>query len=292
MLPSPGFVLRRYGPRCTRRRSSWLEIFSHETVDDSIHPLAVPPVRPAARALVDEARALGMALRALVEPVDLELEPVQVELEQQVALKVLRRLVGKTAATKVRMDREISEVRNPRAAVNELEAHRAGASPMAVLLDLDHEATECVWLPLRTLDLLQQRRPVARPRRGKVRLDVLVRRQLDEEVDVGRLRAAQPEPVALDDAHGAGVAAAGSRDPNATPPRISTMPISSSTVSDSPGQGADVRGVRAGHQVSLEATRRARPRRTAPVPKPTPASTSARPPSAAPVTGSPSSTAP
>src|SRR2546423_15406086 len=163
MLPSPGFVLRRYGPRCTRRRSSWLEIFSHETVDDSIHPLAVPPVRPAARALVDEARALGVALRALVEPVNLELEPVQVELEQQVALEELRRLVGKTAAAKVRMDREISEVRNPRAAVNELETHRARAGPGARPLDLDHEAAECAWLPPRTPDILQPRRAGARP---------------------------------------------------------------------------------------------------------------------------------
>ena len=98
-----------------------------------------------------------MAQRALVEPVDLELEPVQAEVEQQVALKELRRLVGKTAAAKIRMNREISEVRNPRAAVNELEAHRAGASPVGVLLDLDHEAAECVWLPLRTLDLQDAR---------------------------------------------------------------------------------------------------------------------------------------
>src|SRR2546423_4851684 len=159
MLPSPGFVLRRYGPRCTRRRSSWLEIFSHETVDDSIHPLAVPPVRPAARALVDEARALGVALRALVEPVNLELEPVQVEVEQQVALKELRRLVGKTAAAKVRMDREISEVRNPRAAVNELETHRAGAGPLPRLADPHPETAERVRLPPRTPRLLHPPRP-------------------------------------------------------------------------------------------------------------------------------------
>src|SRR5256714_9053349 len=163
MLPSPGFVLRRYGPRCTRRRSSWLEIFSHETVDDSIHPLAVPPVRPAARALVYEARTLGVALRALVEPVNLELEPVQVELEQQVALKELRRLVGKTAATKVRMDREISEVRNPRAAANQLEAPPPRAGPGAVLLDPAPETAVRVLVPLRTPDILQPRRAGARP---------------------------------------------------------------------------------------------------------------------------------
>ena len=57
-------------------------------------------------------------------------------------------------------------------------------------------------------------------------------------------------------------------------------------------RSGDVWDVGAGHQVSPEANRRARPRRTAPVPRPTPASTSASPPMAAAVTGSPSSTAP
>src|SRR5439155_17519765 len=166
-----------YGPRCTRRTSSWFEILSHEAVDDTVHPLAVPPVGEAPRALADEARALGMALRPLVEAVDLELEAVEAELQEQVALKQPGGVVGETAAAKVRMDRQISEVGDPRATVGDLEAHRASRAPLAVPLDLDHEASEFVRFGLRPLDLLQQCVPVSRPRRRKVRLDVLVGRQ-------------------------------------------------------------------------------------------------------------------
>jgi len=145
------------------------------------------------------------------------------------------------AAAEVRMDREVSEVGDPRAPVGELEAHRAGAAPLAVILYLDDETTELVGLRLGALDLLQQPVELARARAREVGLDVLVGRQLDEEVDVIRSGPAQPQSVTLDDAQGEGVAAAGSRrgirtapEPNATPPRISAMPTSSSTVKGSP----------------------------------------------------------
>src|SRR5204863_8930684 len=127
----------------------------------------------------------------------------------------------------------------PRAAVGELEAHRAGATPLTVFLDLDDEASELVRLRLGALDLLQQPVALARARAREVGLDVLMGRQLDEEVDVVRSGPAQSHSVTLDDAQG--VAGAGSRrgirtapEPNATPPRISAMPTSSSTVRGSP----------------------------------------------------------
>jgi hypothetical protein len=89
-----------------------------------------------------------VALRPLVEAVDLELEAVEAELEEQIPLKQLRRVVGEAAAAEVRMDGEVSEVGDPRAPVGELEAHRAGAAPLAVILDLDDETPELFRLRL------------------------------------------------------------------------------------------------------------------------------------------------
>ena len=76
---------------------------------------------------------------ALVEPVDLELEPVEVEVEQQMALKETGGVVGQAAAPEVGVHREAAEIRDPAAPVLKVEAHHAGAAPLAVLLDLDHE---------------------------------------------------------------------------------------------------------------------------------------------------------
>ena len=143
------------------------------------------------------------------------------------------------------MNRQVAEICDPRAAVRELEAHQPGAPPLSVVLDLDHEAAELTGLLLRPLDLFEEAAAVARTRARQVRLNVFVRHELGDEVDVLRLYAPQPEAVALDDAHGAGVAVAASRrgsrtapDPSATPPRIRIIPASSSTVTDSPRKTA------------------------------------------------------
>jgi hypothetical protein len=133
---------------------------------------------------------------------------VETELEEQVALEQLRRFVRESTPAKVRMDGEIAEVRDPRAAVGELEAQRAGAAPFTVL-DLDDEASELVRLRLGALDFSKQSVALARARAREVGLDVLVRRQLDEEADIVRVGSTESDPLALNDAHGAGVAGAG-----------------------------------------------------------------------------------
>src|SRR5262249_57578474 len=143
-------------------------------------------------------------------------------------------------AAEAGMDRQVAEVRDPGAAVRELEAERPGGPPLPVVLDLDHEAPELAGLALRPVDLLQHRGTIAWSHRGQIGLDVLVGRQLEQEVDVGRLRTPKSEAVAPN-SQGAGVAGAAARrgrrtapDPSATPPRISTIPASSSPVTASP----------------------------------------------------------
>ena len=82
------------------------------------------------------------------------------------------------------MDREPAELGDPAALVLDAEAHHAGR----LAVDLDHEAAEVLRLALRARDLLEQLLARGRTAGGQVRVDVLVRRQLDEEVDVGRRR--------------------------------------------------------------------------------------------------------
>src|SRR5439155_7418586 len=219
------------GPGYRRLLLRRLEVLADQPEDDAVDPLVVAPVRLAADALLDEAGPLGMALGALVEAVDLELEPVEAELEDQVPLEELRRPVGQPPAAKVGMHRERAQVGDPAAPVCDLEAHQA----RRLAVDLDHEAAELVGLAAGALDLGLQTFAVARPDDGQVRLDIVMRHQLEQEVDVARLG-----PAKRDLAHGDG-AATGSRrvkptapDPSATPPRISTMPASSSQVSGSP----------------------------------------------------------
>ncbi len=116
-----------------------VQIFADESEENAVHPLAVAPVRLPLDAFADEAGPLRMLDGALVEPVDLELEPVEVEVEQQMALKETSRVVGQAAAPEVGVHREAAEIRDSAAPVLKVEAHHAGAAPLAVLLDFDHE---------------------------------------------------------------------------------------------------------------------------------------------------------
>src|SRR5206468_831628 len=125
---------------------------------------------------------------------------------------------------------ERAEVRDAAAAVRDFEPHQAGGLPV----DLDHEAAELLRAGLRALDLSGEPFLVARPDDGQVLHDVVAVHQLEQKVEVAGLRAAEG-----DFAHGEG-AATGSRrgnrtapEPNATPPRISTIPASSCQVSGS-----------------------------------------------------------
>src|SRR5262249_17529210 len=207
--------------RCTARRSSRLEIFPHQPVERTVDPLAVPPVGEPPGAFVDEAGPLGVVLRPLVEAVDLELETVEAQVEKQVTLKQLRRIVGDSVPPKVRMDREIAEVRDAGTLVGELEAHPARTNPAAVPLDLDHEPSELLRLGLRAIDLREQPVAVSRPRARHIGLDVLVRHQLNEKVDVAAVGATEPDPVAGDDAHALAAARAASRRHTRNPPHPS-----------------------------------------------------------------------
>src|SRR5919201_1665400 len=115
------------------------------------------------------------------------------------------------------MDGKASEVGDPTPPVGNVEAHHAGGSPVAVDLDLDHEAAAFPWLRLRELDLLEQRLAVARPHGCEIGLDLLVRGQLEQEVDVVGARAPQAKAVAGDRlGHGA-VATAARRGRRSTP---------------------------------------------------------------------------
>ena len=95
----------------------------------------------------------------------------------------------------------------------------------------DHEPAGLERLALGTLDLLEQRLTVARPARGHERLDVLVVRKLDEEIEIVNRRPADAD---VHSGTGAGRRVqATSPEPRATPPRMSPSPTSFWGVRDS-----------------------------------------------------------
>ena len=122
---------------------------------------------------------------ALVEAVDLELQPVVAEIRDEVALQSVGGIVGDPAAAIGGMDGEPFEMGDPRAAIGELEPHRAG--PFSVVLD--HKAAEVVRLALRALDLHGDVGAILRRDGTEERFDVLVTDELVEEVHVVRVRS-------------------------------------------------------------------------------------------------------
>jgi len=174
---------------------------------------------------------LGVTNGTLVEAVALELETVEPEVAEQVALQLPRRLVGDPVAAEIRVCREAAEIRDPAAPVRQVEPHRAGPLPLAPVRGLDHEAAALERLPLRALDLLQHGFPVARPACRHERHHVRVAGEHEQAVEIVRCRPADT------DVHSG--TAAGRRvqemnpEPNATPPRMRTSPISFCAVSDS-----------------------------------------------------------
>src|SRR5512132_817611 len=160
------------------------------------------------------------------------------------ALEEARSFVGQLAPAVVRVDGEAAEVGDPVALVREVEAHRAGAAPLAVFLDLDHEAADLLRLGERALDLIAHICGFARAPDAEERLDVVVGGELSQEVDVVEGRSAEPEPVTEDDvAHGD--AGTGARrgslirpDPSAVPVRIRTSPAIADIVTVSPSSTA------------------------------------------------------
>ena len=197
----------------------------------------VPQVGAPLHSLADETRPLRVGNRPLVEAVDLELEPVVVEIEDQVPLDQLRRRVSQPPAAEVRVNGKPLEERDAAPAVADLESERPRRAPLATFFDLDQEAAELLRLRKRAVDLVQEISATAGRRSGEKRLDLLVRQQLDEEVDILPLRAAQPDAVTLD--HGAVLRAARRRmmtlpEPSATPDRIRASAASAVQRSGSP----------------------------------------------------------
>ena len=164
-----------------------------------------------------------MPLRPLVEAVDLELDPVEPALVDQVALEEAGGGVGEPAAAEGRVDGEAADVDDRAAPVRQLPYHRA--RPLPVELD-DHHAARVPIL----LDLGGDAVAVVGAGRGEERAHVLVRVELDEEVDV--VGAGRPDR----DGHERAVAASrrrGRRTPpeaSATPARISASPPSIAAV--------------------------------------------------------------
>src|SRR5919202_5404943 len=131
------------------------------------------------------------------------------------------------------MDRDPLEVGDPVTDARRLEPHRTGPRPLPVPVDLDDEATELARVRGGPVDLRRDRLGVPRRDRAEERLDVLVRRERDEERDV--VCARPPDP---NGAHGVGLAGSGSRrrirtspEPRATPPRINASPRTALAVS-------------------------------------------------------------
>ena len=128
--------------------------------------------------------------------------------------------------------------RHPAPLVLDPELHAPGEAPAVAVVDLDHEAAEVVRLTERPLHLVRDRVGVARAPGREVRLDVLVVRERDEEVDVAGRRAPDAQ------AHRPGSAAVArgtgrtSPEPTATPARISASPPASAAVTGSPRKSA------------------------------------------------------
>ena len=176
-----------------------------------------------------------MALSALVEAVDLELEPVEAAFADQVVLQKACGVVGESAAAEVGMDGEAAQLRDAAALVRDGEAHDACASAV----ELDDEASEVLRLALGALDLLEQLVARRGSSRGEERVDIVVARQRDEELDV--VGSSAPDRHV----HGrAGSTASGgalgrsSPEPSATPARISTRPTTIHAVISSSSSNA------------------------------------------------------
>ena len=150
------------------------------------------------------------------------------ELEDQVPLEQARRVVGEPAAAEVGVDRERAEVRDPVALARELVPHGARALPV----DADDEPAEPLRLRPRPLDLRGDVLARSRPVRAQEGLDVRMRGELDEEVDIVGIG-----PPQLDHAGWAAADRRGRRsapEPVTIPSRIRASPASATGRSGSP----------------------------------------------------------
>jgi hypothetical protein len=107
---------------------------------------------------------------------------VEAELSEEVPLEESRGFVSCPRTTEARMDREPAEIGDAAAGVCALEAHRPGT----LAVDLDDEDSEGIRLGDGARDLRMELVVPLRTHRGEERLDVFVRDEPDQEVDVVR----------------------------------------------------------------------------------------------------------
>ena len=166
----------------------------------------------------------------LVEAVYLELEAVEAKVVEEVPLKDARGRVGDAPTAKVRMNGKAAEIRDAIPAAPAREAHRA----RTLAVDLDHEQAEELRLRRGALDVGEDAVTVVRPRRGEIRLDLLMGDELDDEVEVVGVRAPDVDRQTGSSSGLARRAEDNTRpDPSATPSRIKPRPASIATVTGS-----------------------------------------------------------
>ena len=141
-------------------------------------------------------------------------------------------------AGEIRVHGESTEMRDPAPAVLHLEFHASGESPSLPVVDLDHKPPVVVRLSQRPLDLRGDGVALTGASAGEVRIDVPVVRELDEEVDVLGLRAADADAHRPGSTAGARALGRKRPDPSATPSRISARPPASAAVIGSPRKTA------------------------------------------------------
>ena len=173
--------------------SSVAEILTKEPEEHAVDPGAVPPVRLAPHSLADKARSLRMADRPLVEAVDLEPRAGGSRgRRSDVAGKASRR-VCEIASPGVRVDCQPAEARD--ATTRRSAARRRSVparAPPASITNTPKASGSCSG----ALDLGPDRVGVGGADGGEKRLDLLVREEPGEEVDVAAFarRRRTPEP--------------------------------------------------------------------------------------------------
>jgi hypothetical protein len=168
------------------------QVFPQQGEQHRVLPLAELQVRLPLHPFPDVPAPLGVADRTRVEAVDLQLDPVEVEVEEQEALKGASGLHPHATAAKARLDREPARFGDPIALVDRAEGDAAG--PLAVRFD--DEPPEDGRLPPRALDVGRDVLPRASGPPEKL-LSVVPGDEREQEVDVGRLGAAQSSRISI-----------------------------------------------------------------------------------------------
>src|SRR6478672_1353967 len=157
-----------------------VDVFGEQCELHGVLPVAMAHVRTPLHALADEADALRMADRRLVEAITRKLEAVKAELVDQIALQQPRTCIRDAPTTEGRSTCERLQVHDPMQLAQLAVAECA--CPLTV--QLCDQPAEPLRLALRALDRFDQGVAVVRALPTEERLDVVVRVELDQPVDV------------------------------------------------------------------------------------------------------------